>query len=150
MEENHYKSECARGVSRGRETACGKRKEERSRDPFPRAIGGMSEEAVALGGGNVGGGIAGQVRAHVADLKDGTPAKVALAASQLRVLVGDSAGKVRSWFLLRARCDGSFFHIFPNNCSSSTLPKTKRINKKANLYHDVSFKRASASSPARP
>ena len=41
----------------------GKRKD---RDPFPRAIGGMSEEAVAVGGGNGGGGIAGQVRAHVA------------------------------------------------------------------------------------
>lgn len=43
-----------------------------------------------------GGGIAGQVRAYVLDLKDGTPAKVALAASRLLVLVSDSSGKVRS------------------------------------------------------
>ena len=105
----------------------GKRKD---RDPFPRAIGGMSEEAVAVGGGNVGGGIAGQVRAHVADLKDGTPAKVALAASQLRVLVGDSAGKVRSWFLLRARCDRSFFLIIPKTAHHQRCQKLKELIKR--------------------
>ena len=51
--------------------------------------------------GNVG-GIAGQVRAYVTDLKDGSPTKVALAASHLRVLVGDSAGKVRARLRTRA------------------------------------------------
>lgn len=42
------------------------------------------------------GGIAGQVRAYVTDLKGGTPSKVAQAASGLRSLVGESAGKVRA------------------------------------------------------
>ena len=54
----------------------------------------MAVEPASAAGGNAG-GIAGQVRALVSDLKHGTPAKVARAASQLRVLVGDSAGKVR-------------------------------------------------------
>lgn len=53
--------------------------------------------------GNVG-GIARQVRAYVLDLKDGPPAKVALAASRLRVLVSDSSGKVRSPRRAIARC----------------------------------------------
>lgn len=54
----------------------------------------MAAEPASAAGEKTG-GIAGQVRALVSDLKDGAPAKVALAASQLRVLVGDSAGKVR-------------------------------------------------------